>query len=98
MPTRREWRTGFLVGLFLFGPGLEKYLRDRAASSTSQAWASFYEGLGDIVVEAGTQPEKAAKLADALYDRLILNRVPRTRLGPTSRPSRRALPGPRRAR
>ncbi len=57
-----------MVGLFLFGPGLEKYLRDRAASSGNHGWNEFYGGLADIVRDTGTDPNKALKLADSLYD------------------------------
>jgi hypothetical protein len=80
MPTKREWRTAFVVGLFLFGPGLERYLRDRASTQGSQSWTDFYAGLADIVQRAGTDPDRALELADKLYD------------GIWGRPKRRALP------
>jgi hypothetical protein len=67
MPSRKDWRNGFIVGLFLFGPGLEKYLRDRATNSGNHGWADFYNGLANIVRDAGTDPDKALKLADSLY-------------------------------
>jgi hypothetical protein len=70
MPTRREWRTGFVVGLFLFGPGLESYLRRQAASQMDPVWAKFYGGLADIVRRAGADPNQALELADRLYDEL----------------------------
>ncbi len=83
MPTRKEWRTAFVVGLFLFGPGLENYLRQRAASQNTRVWADFYAGLADIVQKAGTDPDRALKLADKLYDSFW------------GRPKRRALPSGR---
>ncbi len=70
MPTRKEWRTAFLVGLFLFGPGLERYLREQAESQRNELWAQFYRGLAGIVHKAGTDPDRAMELADQLYDRL----------------------------
>lgn len=83
MPTRTEWRTAFIVGLFLFGPGLENYLRQQASVQRVQVWANFYAGLADIVQTAGTDPDKALKLADRLYDELW------------GRPKRRRLPSGR---
>lgn len=85
MPSRKDWRTAFVVGLFLFGPGLENYLRQQAGSQRTKAWADFYDGLADIVQRAGTNPDRALELADKLYDRLW------------GRPKRRRLP-PGRAR
>lgn len=70
MVTKSEWRTAFVVGLFLFGPGLENYLRQQAANQTIRVWSDFYEGLAEIVQRAGTNPDQALKLADNLYDRL----------------------------
>jgi hypothetical protein len=83
MPARKEWRTAFVVGLFLFGPGLENYLRQQASTQRVQAWTDFYAGLADIVQKAGTDPDRALELADKLYDRLW------------GRPKRRALPSGR---
>jgi hypothetical protein len=83
MVTKSEWRTGFIVGLFLFGPGLENYLRERSMSQTAPAWAQFYSGLADIVRRAGTNPDEALRLADNLYDQLW------------GRPRRRRLPSGR---
>lgn len=70
MPTRREWRTAFIVGLFLFGPGLENYLLRQATSQADPIWGQFYQGLADVVRRAGTDPDRALELADHLYDEL----------------------------
>ena len=70
MPTRREWRTAFVVGLFLFGPGLENYLRRQADEQEDALWARFYDGLANVVRRAGTDPDRALELADQLYDEL----------------------------
>lgn len=81
------------MGLFLFGPGLEQYLRERSSRSTSTLWARFYDGLGDIVVEAGTDPQKAVQLADALYYQIWGGRRPRRRRALTSGSAPLALGG-----
>lgn len=80
MPTRAEWRTAFLVGLFLFGPGLEQYLKQRAFAENDARWGEFYNGLADIVHRAGTNPDRALELADNLYDSLWRRRPARRRL------------------
>ena len=84
MPTRSEWRTGFRVGLFLFGPGLENYLRQQSDNMSDPDWSRFYGGLADIVHRAGTNPDRALELADDLYDNLW------------GRPRRNRLPSGRR--
>ena len=83
MPSRTEWRTAFTVGLFLFGPGLEDYLRQRADAIADPDWSRFYDGLANIVHRAGTDPDHALELADGLYNRLW------------GRPRRRRLPSGR---
>jgi hypothetical protein len=70
VPTRKEWRLAFAVGLFLFGPGVEGYLRQQAAAQRTIVWSKFYSGLADIVQEAGSDPDRALELADELYDQL----------------------------
>ena len=70
MPTRTEWRTGFMVGLFLFGPGLRNYLSQQAEIQTDPTHRAFYRGLARIVHDTGSDPEKALKLADRLYDEI----------------------------
>ena len=70
MPTRADWRTAFIVGLFLFGPGLESYLRRQAEVQSDLEWRRFYLGLAGIVKRAGTNPDKAVELADHLYNQI----------------------------
>ncbi len=70
MPTRANWRTAFIVGLFLFGPGLESYLERQAEVQSDEEWRRFYLGLAAIVHKAGTNPDKAVELADRLYNQV----------------------------